>query len=274
MTTTSMFVGKEARRHAVTMARMTAKVGLLPLGIAGRRRARDVGDPRLPPSRCRTRRDRHANVRLRTTAGHARVSGGSPVARGRASHGGGVVLTFDDGTRDFYDTVLPLLVARKLPGVLYLATAMPDVSNSLGLGPGVVLVDAPGIRRHRTGDRRIPYAHALGSLRTLRTETRSRRCADRRSSSKIAWGRRAVTSPTRGGWARLPPTRWPGACSTPLRSTVGEPTAGGRSILIGSGGHRSSGATAPLFFRVKVRGMLDSERHVYRLARRGPWRKR
>ena len=55
MTTTSMFVGKEARRHAVTMARMTAKVGLLPLGIRGASPCSRCRDPRLSPGRRRTR---------------------------------------------------------------------------------------------------------------------------------------------------------------------------------------------------------------------------
>ena len=42
-----------------------------------------------------------------------------------SEHGkGGVVLTFDDGFRDFYTNVLPMLVRFEVPAVLYLATGL------------------------------------------------------------------------------------------------------------------------------------------------------
>ena len=39
-------------------------------------------------------------------------------------HAGGVVVTFDDGYRDFHDVVLPLLVKHRIPAHLYLATGL------------------------------------------------------------------------------------------------------------------------------------------------------
>jgi peptidoglycan/xylan/chitin deacetylase (PgdA/CDA1 family) len=273
MTTTSMFVGKEARRHAVTMARMTAKVGLLPLGIAGRRRARDVvilGYHRVGVGRGEI--DMPTSVfeqQLDLLASRGEVRPLDDALR----HGGGVVLTFDDGTRDFYDTVLPLLVARKLPAVLYLATAMPDPSNSLELGPGVswtMLQESVGSGLVTVGSHTHTHAD-LARATDGEAEAEMRRSKelieDRLGSAcrhfAYPWGvgspaadtvaRRLFDSAAIDGWRT---NRW-GAI---------DPHRLGRTPIL-----RSDGT---VFFRIKVRGMLDSERHVYRLARRGPWRKR
>ena len=43
--------------------------------------------------------------------------------QGTAAHVPAVVITFDDGTADFADTALPILVAHRIPVTLYLATA-------------------------------------------------------------------------------------------------------------------------------------------------------
>ena len=41
-----------------------------------------------------------------------------------------MVVTFDDGYRDFHDAALPLLVKHRVPAVLYLATGL--VANGDG----------------------------------------------------------------------------------------------------------------------------------------------
>lgn len=46
----------------------------------------------------------------------------------RSQHG--VVLTFDDGTADFVDVVLPVLIRYSLPATLYLATGPVDTQRS------------------------------------------------------------------------------------------------------------------------------------------------
>ena len=47
--------------------------------------------------------------------------------------GGGVVVSFDDGTRDFADHVLPLLVNHHVPAILYLATGLIADEGGIGL---------------------------------------------------------------------------------------------------------------------------------------------
>jgi peptidoglycan/xylan/chitin deacetylase (PgdA/CDA1 family) len=43
---------------------------------------------------------------------------------GRAPRGGDIVVTFDDGTADFVEEALPVLVEHRVPVVLYVATAL------------------------------------------------------------------------------------------------------------------------------------------------------
>ena len=124
-------------RRSIRVARTAIKVASLPLGILGGRQARDV-----------------------VILGYHRVGGGmteidlsssmfsnqldylaeSDVVRSlddALQDGGAVVLTFDDGTRDFYEGVLPLLVERRLPALVYLATGITEEPEALGLGPGL-----------------------------------------------------------------------------------------------------------------------------------------
>ncbi len=50
----------------------------------------------------------------------------------------GVVLTFDDGTHDFCDIVVPELVEVGLPATLYLATGFVDTGRASPWGVGSV----------------------------------------------------------------------------------------------------------------------------------------
>ncbi len=55
--------------------------------------------------------------------------GAVPLDVALAGGGGGLVLSFDDGFRDFYDVVLPRLVDAGLPALLYLATGFVDAGD-------------------------------------------------------------------------------------------------------------------------------------------------
>ena len=46
------------------------------------------------------------------------------------NRGDGIVLTFDDGTADFVDVVLPILVEYAVPATIYVATAFIDTGRS------------------------------------------------------------------------------------------------------------------------------------------------
>jgi peptidoglycan/xylan/chitin deacetylase (PgdA/CDA1 family) len=273
MTTATFDVGKQARRHAVTVARITAKVGVLPLGIAGRRRPRDVvilGYHRVGVGRSEI--DMQTSVfgrQLDLLAAKGEVRSLDDALR----DGGGVVLTFDDGTRDFHERVLPLLAERRLPAVLYLATAMPDDPEPLRLGPGLswsMLEESVatglvtvGSHTHTHAD----LANASGSQAEEEMRRSKELIEDRLgvacrhfaypwgvgSAASDATARRHFETAAIDGWRT---NRW-GAI---------DPHRLGRTPIL-----RSDGT---LFFRFKVKGMLDSERHLYRLARRGPWAKR
>jgi peptidoglycan/xylan/chitin deacetylase (PgdA/CDA1 family) len=273
MTTATFDVGKKARRHAVTMARITAKVGILPLGVAGRRRPRDVvilGYHRVGVGRSEI--DMPASVferQLDLLASRGEVRSLDDALR----DGGGVVISFDDGTRDFYERVLPLLIERHLPAVLYLATAMPDDPEPLALGPGVswsMLAESVQTGLVTVGSHTHTHAD-LARASEIEAEEEMRRSKelieDRLGTAcrhfAYPWGvgsaaadsvaRRLYETAAIDGWRT---NRW-GAI---------DPHRLGRTPIL-----RSDGT---VFFRIKVRGMLDSERYLYRLARRGPWGKR
>ena len=56
------------------------------------------------------------------------------LSREDSSVDGSVVITFDDGTADFADTVVPLLVEHHLPATLYVATSFVDEQQAFPWG--------------------------------------------------------------------------------------------------------------------------------------------
>ena len=164
------------------MARMTAKVGVLPLGIAGRRRPRDVvilGYHRVGVGRSEIDMQTSVFERqldLLAARGEVRslddalawteAASSSPLTTGRATSTSGSCRSWAE---------------RHLPAVLYLATAMPDDPDPLRLGPGL----SWSMRRESvaTGIDRdaIPHAHPRGSRPRARDPRRRRRCVDPRS---------------------------------------------------------------------------------------------
>lgn len=198
-------------------------------------------------------------------AAHHRVLRLDDLVDGRRA--GGVLVTFDDGQRDFHANVLPVLVRHDIPAVLYLATSWvgsPRVRDALSwkqieeaVATGLVEI---GSHTHRHLDlsdatereaeeemrrsrelvedrlgrpcRHFAYPWGVGSEGADRA---ARRLFD---TAVLAWGT------NRDGFDRYRLGRLP--------------------VL------RSDGR---FFFRAKVRGMLDGEAWVYRAAGRGPWRR-
>jgi peptidoglycan/xylan/chitin deacetylase (PgdA/CDA1 family) len=258
------------RRRSVTVARKAVKVASLPVGILRGRRARDVvilgyhrvgegmSEIDMPISTFTRQLD------LLTSLGDVRSL--DEAIRG----GGAVVLTFDDGTRDFHDEVLPLLVERKLPALLYLATGMTEEPSTLGLGPGLswsMLRDAVATGFVAVG------SHTHSHVNLARASASEAEAEMRRSKELIEdrlgtacrhfaypWGvgshaaaaisRRLFETAALDAWRT---NRW-GAI---------DPHRLGRTPIL-----RSDGTA---FFRMKVRGWLDLERVAYRAMGRGPW---
>jgi peptidoglycan/xylan/chitin deacetylase (PgdA/CDA1 family) len=193
-----------------------------------------------------------------------------PLDDALAARRGGIVVTFDDGSRDFYEYVLPLLVRYRLPAVLYVATAFIDRSrNNVGsdaltwshlqeaVETGLVTVGAH------------THSHAnLARADEVTAYDEMSRCKelveDRLSIScrhfAFPWG---VSSPAADRVARRlfdsAALRW-----GTNRGNHIDPHRLRRTPVLRS--------DRQIFFRAKTRGWLDGEARVYRAVRRGPWR--
>jgi peptidoglycan/xylan/chitin deacetylase (PgdA/CDA1 family) len=256
-----------------SLARKAVKAAVLPGGIVSRRRRGDVvillyhrvggpgGEIDLP-----------AQVferQLAMLAARERVLTFDQAVAGDGL--GGVVVTIDDGYRDFYDTVLPLLVRHRVPALLYLATGLvegqehaPEPSEALtwsqlgeAVATGLVTVGA-----HTHGHHNLSRA----SDRVCRDEMA--RCQDLVQERlgvacrhfAYPW---SVASPTADRVARqLFDTAALHAWRT-NRAGATDPWRLGRVPVL-----RSDGLA---FFRAKVQGRLDGEALAYRLLGRGPW---
>jgi peptidoglycan/xylan/chitin deacetylase (PgdA/CDA1 family) len=186
---------------------------------------------------------------------------------------GGVVVTVDDGYRDFHDTVLPLLVRYRVPALLYLATGLvagegpgPDDPDALtwsqlaeAQATGLVTVGA-----HTHGHTDLSRA----SEQVCRDEmARSQELVEDRLGAACRhfaypW---AVASPTADRIAR---ELFDSAALDAWRSNRAgavDPWRLGRTPVLASDGMA--------FFRAKVKGRLDGEALAYRLLGRGPWRR-
>ena len=188
------------------------------------------------------------------------------------SHGGGgVVVTFDDGFRDFHDHALPLLVRHRVPALLYLATGLvqdggpPPTPESLSwsqleeaVATGLVTV---GSHTHS----HVSLARATED----RAEEEMRRSKEliedrlgipcRHFAYPWAVGSAPADRVARGLFDTVAWDAW----RTNRRGGIDRHRLGRTPVL------RNDGR---MFFRAKVRGRLDAERHVYRALRRGPWR--
>jgi hypothetical protein len=180
---------------------------------------------------------------------------------------GGVVVTFDDGFRDFHEHALPTLVRHRVPALLYLATGLIDGTPEAltwaqleeAVSTGLVEV---GGHTHTHAD----LSRASGEV----ARSEMRRCKelieDRlgRPCRHFAYPW-AVGSPAADRLAR---ELFESAALHAWRTNRGggiDPHRLGRTpVLRGD---------SPFLFRAKARGMLDAEGIAYRLLRRGPWRR-
>jgi len=254
-------------------ARRAAKAAVLPLGLFGRRRPGDV------VILCYHRvgaGSREIDLPLETFHRHLDhlTERNRVVSLDRSlgtRDGGGVVLTFDDGFRDFHDHVLPALVRHRLPAVLYLATGFVDgeqaatPSDSLSwsqlreaVATGLVTVGS-----HTHGHVRLSKVSEAEAERDLRrsTELIEDRLGVPCRHFAYPWGvglngsdrlvRRLFETAALHGWKT---------------NRVGrtDPHELGRVPILRSDGR--------LFFRAKIAGILNSEGLLYRALGRGPWR--
>ncbi len=148
-----------------------------------------------------------------------------------------VVLSFDDGTADWPDVVLPALVERSLPATFYVVhrlrrrrIAVPRRRPAGQLGrPGGDGGD--GLRHDR-----LPHAHPPRARRRLGGRRRRRDRPLRRVDRGAPRSTVPATSPTRRPSRRLPPPR--SSCagtSRPPRSPATSSTSPARPTSTGSG---------------------------------------
>jgi O-antigen ligase len=180
---------------------------------------------------------------------------------------GGVVVTFDDGFRDFHEHVVPTLVRHRVPAMLYLATGLIDGSpealtwSQLEEVVSTGLVEVGGHTHGHTDLSRADEGAADVEMRRCRDLIEDRLGRPCRHFA-YPW---AVGSPAADRVARrMFDSAALDAWRTNRRGRIDRHRLGRTPVLRGDGS---------LFFRAKARGMLDSERIAYRVLHRGPWRR-
>lgn len=182
---------------------------------------------------------------------------------------GGVVVTVDDGYRDFYENALPVLTRHRVPVLLYLATGLVEgpalngeaLSWSMlrdAVSTGLVSI---GAHTHNHAD--LSRADASEADREMRRSKEliedSLQVPCKHFAYPWAVGSRAAKEAAENLFETSALYAW----RTNRRGRI-ERHALGRTPILRSDGQR--------FFRAKVRGMLDHESFAYRIACRGPWR--
>ena len=249
------------------IARKASKAALTPLGWPGRRRPGDVVIllyHRVGPSPSEIELGASAFERqLEYLAINERVLTLDQALMGEE---GGVVVTFDDGTRDFHETVVPLLVQHGVPAMLYLATSWVGSDGSESL-TWQQIRDAKATGFVTIGS----HTHTHADLsRTSDAETESEmRVSKELIEDELGVACRhfaypwAVRSPAADRAARM---HFDSAAVDAWRTNRAEridPHRLGRVPVLRSDGD--------VFFRRKVAGALDSEAWLYRALGRGPW---
>ena len=183
---------------------------------------------------------------------------------------GGVVLTFDDGYRDFAETVVPRLERFGLPATLYLATGLV-ANGSVGPPDGRLswsdLRDAVATGLVTVGSHTHTHTDLSHATETEADEEMRRSAElieDRLGAPCVhfayPW---AVGSP---GADRAARRLFRSAALDAWRTNRAgriDPHRLGRVPILRSDGR--------FFFERKVRGGLDSEALLYRALGRGPW---
>ena len=254
-----------------SLARKAIKLAALPYGAVSRRRRGDlaillyhrIGDG---PAEI----ELTASVFERQLAALRAREKVLTLDRALTGSAGGVVVTFDDGYRDFCERAVPLLVRHRVPAMLYLATSLvangagPAGADALGWSD---LADALGTGMISVG------AHTHGHTDLSRAGEGEAEQEMRRSKELIEdhlgvpcrhfaypW---AVASPAADRIARR---LFDSAALHAWRTNRGmrlDPWRLGRVPILKSDGQ--------VFFHAKVRGLLDGEAFAYRALGRGPW---
>ena len=253
-----------------TLARRGVKLAVLPGGVVTRRRPGDLvillyhrvgaGEREIDlPLASFARQVRALAASGRVTSLEGALAPEAP---------GGVVVTFDDGSADFTEHAVPLLVEHGVPALLYLATGMvanggspseaitwPQLREAVATG-----LVAVGAHTHNHTDlSRSGYREAIEEMRRSKETIEDRLGAPCRHFA-YPW---AVASAEADRAAReLFATAALDAWRTNRRGRL-DPFRLGRTPVL-----RSDGG---MFFRAKARGLLDGEALAYRVLRRGPW---
>jgi peptidoglycan/xylan/chitin deacetylase (PgdA/CDA1 family) len=257
----------------MNVARVGTKVAALGLGIAARR----TGDVVVLCYHRVGSGQREIDVPADVFRSQLEAVAAEPrpraLADALADPAGGVVLTFDDGFRDFYETVLPLLVEYGLPAVLYLATGFVDVGDprsnvssadaltwrmlEAAVDTGLVVVGSH-THSHRDLSRVDPSVaeDEMKRSKELIEDRLGRPCRH----FAFPWGR-GSTGATAAA-RRLFDTAALDAWRTNRRSTLDPYNVGRVPVFRTDTG---------LLFRAKAQGRMNAERIAYRIARRGPW---
>jgi peptidoglycan/xylan/chitin deacetylase (PgdA/CDA1 family) len=255
-----------------SLARKAVKAAVMPLAIPSRRRPGDVvvlcyhkvgvGDREIDvPRRPFERQLAHLAERERVRS----------LDDALADAEGGVVITIDDGYRDFSDHVVPLLVRYRLPALLYLATGLVANGNGAPADPEALtwsmlreavdtgLVTIGAHTHHHVDLSRVSADEARQEMRECKETVEDRLGVPCRHFA-YPWGRGSAAAQEAA--AELFESAALVGWKTNHRGRI-EPQRLGRTPILRSDG--------PVFFRAKLAGLLDSEAVVYRALRRGPW---
>jgi peptidoglycan/xylan/chitin deacetylase (PgdA/CDA1 family) len=256
-----------------SIARKAAKGAVLPAGLVRRRRPDDLaillyhrvgegsGEIELGPATF------DSQMAIVAASGRARSLDDALSDSGS----GGLVVSIDDGFRDFYDTVFPTLVSHEVPAILYLATgfvegeAFAPSSSALtwsqlkeAVDSGLVTV---GSHTHSHCDlSRATEEEAVHEMMTskrliedhLGVECRHFAYPWSYSSPGSELAARRIFKTAALNW-------------NTNRSGRFDVHELGRTPILRS--------DSPVFFKAKIEGALDGEALLYRVARRGPWRR-
>jgi peptidoglycan/xylan/chitin deacetylase (PgdA/CDA1 family) len=251
------------------MGRIASKVAVAPLGVLTRRRPGDIvillyhriGDG---PGEIELRAEEFA-VQMAYLSERENVLSLDTLLDG--STGGGVIVTFDDGTSDFHEFVLPILVGMRVPATLYLATSLVREEGGDGL-TWRQLEDARDTGLVTIGS----HTHSHADLSKL----------DERSSEDEMSRSKGLIEDRLGVECRH--FAYPWSVASPAADRAARRifrTAAleswrtnrtGRVDLFRLGRTPVLASDGQTFFRGKVHGFLDGEALVYRALRRGPWR--
>jgi peptidoglycan/xylan/chitin deacetylase (PgdA/CDA1 family) len=261
-------------RSVDTFVRVGVKVAALPLGAVTRRRAGDVtilcyhrvgaGSREIDVPRSRF---------VEHLASLAPEGAVRSLDDALSDPGGGVVLTFDDGFRDFHEFVLPALVRYRVPAVLYLATAFVDAGDPRS---GVERAEAltwPMLAEAVSTGLVTVGSHTHGHVDLSRAGEAESEEEMRRSAELVEdrlgtpcrdfafpWGKASAAA------ERAARRRFATAALEAWRTNRGgriDPHRLGRTPVFRS--------DTGFFFRAKARGQLDGERLAYRALGKGPW---